>query len=714
VGQPSSVSLAIAASCALLAAVSVGRWRPIAVVMVCVSAIAAGCAWRIAAVEHSPIRPLAEERSVVTVDALVVSDPKKFGRFGTASSLLQLRARRVTSDGTTVSGSFPVLAFLRDAGTDLSVGHRLTARGRLRPSTESDVVAVLDVQQRQVTDRGAWWWNAADRVRAGVRHGVRHASPDARALVPALVDGDDSALSDRVTSEFRRAGLTHLLAVSGTNLTIVLMLALTLARGVGIGRRRLILVGFVAVVGFVLLARPEPSVLRAAAMGSIGLITVAVGGRGGVRALGAAVLALLFLDPWLSRAPGFVLSVAATAGILVAANPLASRLSRWMPHWCALAISVPLAAQFACLPAVVALSGQVSIVAVAANIAAAPLVAPATVAGLLAGLADLPHGGLAVVPGTIAGWSADGIIAAAHLAAGLSGAAVPWRGPWWLLMVVVPGLLFGLWRIANRPTVVVGLVLGLSVGMARPPQLGWPPAGWLMVSCDVGQGDATVVNAGGASAILIDAGPDPLTVDGCLRRLGVHRLPLAVVTHAHADHLAGWSGAVRGRQVGTVLRGPSGGPGRVVAAGERFRVGAVNVDVLWPPMGADQPDANDGTEMNDSSVVLRVQSRGVSFLLAGDVETEAQSAILASGAPLASDVLKFPHHGSGRQSPEFLRAVGARVAAISVGADNDYGHPAPSALRLLRQVGTGWRRTDIDGDVAVAVHDGRLRVVTHH
>ncbi|HUP98979.1 MAG TPA: ComEC/Rec2 family competence protein [Aeromicrobium sp.] len=714
VGQHSVAAVGVALVCVAAATGCVGRWRPMAVPLVCVGAIAAGCAWRLAALEHSPLRELAEERSVVVADAVVSSEPKRFSHFGSGSALVGLRVRRVTGeDAGTVGGSLPVLAVLRDAGRGLTVGDRVVASGRLRPSTESDVVAVLDVRQYAAGD-SPWWWSAANRVRAGVRHGVRHASPDARALVPALVDGEDDALGERVTEEFRRAGLTHLLAVSGTNLTIVLTLALAVARTAGVGRRRLIGVGLLAVAGFVLLARPEPSVLRAAAMGSVGLVAIAVGGPGGLRALSSAVLALLFIDPWLARSPGFILSVCATAGILVGVSPLAARLARWMPRWCALAISVPVSAQAACLPAIVALSGQVSIVAVAANIVAAPLVAPATVAGLGAGLVDLVHPGLAVLPGTIAGWCANGIVAVARVAADLAGAAVPWRGPWWLLLISVPVAYLTLWRIANRPTIVVGLALGLSVGMARPPQVGWPPDGWLMVSCDVGQGDATVVNAGPSSAILVDAGPDPLTVDGCLRRLGVHHLPLAVITHAHADHVVGWPGAVRGRDTGAVLHGPSGGPGRPVVAGERFRVGAISVDVLWPPVGASRPDADDGTAMNDSSVVLRVHSHGMWMLLAGDVEPEAQSAIVASGVPLRSAVLKFPHHGSGAQSPEFLRAVGAGVATISVGADNDYGHPAPSALQMLRQVHTEWHRTDLEGDIAITLRGGRLGVVTRH
>jgi competence protein ComEC len=720
-GATSSLAVVVAAACVLVAAVCGGRWRPVAVVVVCVGAIAGSCAWRLAMLETSPARDLAERRATVSIDAVVAADPRHFSRFGNTSSVLRLDVRRLTVPDTerTWSGHFPIVAIVPDAGADLSVGRRMQAHGRLQSSTESDIVALLHVERRSRAQAGAWWWTAADRVRAGVRHAVRHASPDARALVPALVDGDDARLRQPVRDEFRRAGLTHLLAVSGTNLTIVLMLALAVARASGLGRRRLLVVGFVAVAGFVLLARPDPSVVRAAAMGTVGLVAVAVGGRGGVRALTTAMVVLLFIDPWLARSPGFVLSVCATAGILLVANPLAARFSRWMPHWCALALAVPLAAQWACLPAVVALSGEVSMVGIAANVLAAPLVAPATIAGLVGGLLDLAHGGLALLPGTIAAWSAGGILMIAHHAAGLAGAAVPWHAPWWLLLLVLPPVGYGLWRVADRPMIVAGLAIGLSLGLVRPPQLGWPPDGWLMVACDVGQGDATVLRAGPRSAVLVDAGPDPLTVDGCLRRLHIDHLPLVVITHAHADHLAGWAGATRGRRVGQVLRGSSGGPGTSVASGDQFRVGPLRIDVLWPPgdgtaSDPKDPDRSDGTAMNNASVVLRVTTRGIALLLAGDVEPEAQDEILASGAAIDAEVLKFPHHGSGEQSPEFVGSIGARIATISVGADNEYGHPDPEAMELLREVGTAWHRTDRDGDIAIAVDDGRMRVVTRH
>jgi competence protein ComEC len=715
IGGSSAMAMAVFGACLAAGFGCAGsRWHGAVVVLACAAAVAVSCGWRNAALEASPLRPLATHRAVITAEAVVAAEPHHFQRFGSKSTLVRLDVVRASTASGSVSGHAPVLAVIRGTGDDLTMGRRLAVAGRLRPARQPDVVAALDVVRRSSRADGAWWWLAAERVRAGVRHAVSGAPPDGRALVPALVDGEDTAISERVQEEFRRAGLTHLLAVSGTNLTIVLVLVLGIARAVGVGRLAQLLVGAGAIVGFVLVARPDPSVLRAAAMGSIGLVAAVVGGRGGVRLLASAILALLFLDPWLARAPGFLLSACATAGIVLGARPLAARFSRWMPPWCALTLTVPLAAQVACLPALAVLSGQISVVGVAANLLVAPLVAPTTVLGLAGGLLDLGSTDAGRLVGIVAAGFASLIVDIAHLTAGFAGAAVPWHAPWWMLVVGFPALLIGIWRMADKPAVVCGVAIGLTIAVARPPQPGWPPSGWVAVACDVGQGDATVIRAGEGSAILVDAGPEPLSVDGCLRRLRVTALPLAVITHAHADHLAGWSGAVRGRKIGLVLHGPSGGPGEPTAAGDQFRVGPIGLEVVWPPADLGAPAATDGTAMNNSSVVLRASAHGARILLAGDVETEAQEAMLAAGAPLAADVLKFPHHGSGRQSEPFLEAVSARVATISVGADNDYGHPAALALEMLRRVSSDWRRTDVDGDIAVVVRDGRLLVVTRH
>jgi competence protein ComEC len=118
------------------------------------------------------------------------------------------------------------------------------------------------------------------------------------------------------------------------------------------------------------------------------------------------------------------------------------------------------------------------------------------------------------------------------------------------------------------------------------------------------------------------------------------------------------------------------------------------------------------SDPNNSSVVARVTAGGHRYLLTGDAESEAQDALVRAGADLRADILKVAHHGSAYQSPAFLRAVGAPVGVISVGLDNDYGHPAPALLYELKRLGMRVLRTDLDGDVAVCDRAGRLAVVT--
>ena len=142
--------------------------------------------------------------------------------------------------------------------------------------------------------------------------------------------------------------------------------------------------------------------------------------------------------------------------------------------------------------------------------------------------------------------------------------------------------------------------------------------------------------------------------------------------------------------------------------GERRQVGQLVVDVLAP----DQPFHGTRSDPNNSSVVLRVSAGGRTLLLTGDVEVEAQDALLRTGVDLRADVLKVPHHGSAYQSPAFLRAVHAGIGIISVGKDNDYGHPSPALLHELDRLGMRAERTDLDGDVAICLLAGRLSVVT--
>ena len=711
----SAVAAGVSAGAVVVAAVLWHRRRavPLLLAAVCVTAVAASCAWRIATIEQSPLVGLAQSGRLVTLEVQVNRDAQVFTQRGRESTVVGVVVRRVAATGLDLRLRDSATAFVDGRATDLVVGQRLVVQGRLAPSDRSDESVTIDVVRRGATSGVAWWWAASEHVRQGVRQAVAPLSDEPRGLVPALVDGDERGVTDGIEEDFRRSGLTHLMAVSGTNLTIVLAVTMAVARAAGARRRGLVVVGALSIVAFVLLARPEPSVVRAAAMGAVGVAALGFGSRGGLRALCWAVVVLLFVDPWLSRSPGFVLSVSATAGILGLAPVFARRLETWMPRWCALAIGVPVAAQLACTPTIAALSGEVSLVAVFANLVAAPAVAPATVAGLVGGLLSLVWLPAAQACGLVAGACASWILTVGHTAAGLDAASFEWHAPWQVLIVLVPVVTWLAVRLSSRPVLFVGVVLGLAVGVWRPPETGWPPPGWVMVSCDVGQGDATVLPVAPGEAVVIDVGEDDAPVDRCLDGLGVHTLRLLVLTHGDADHVDGWRGAVHGRRVDQVVVGTSGGPAvpgvptHTAAAGEAFAVGETSADVLWPP--ADEPPAGD---RNGVSVVLRATVRGVHLMLTGDVGEQAQQRILRSGVDVTADVLKVPHHGSADQEPRFIDAVGARIATVSAGEDNDYGHPTAALLALLRARGTQWWRTDLDGDIAVVLRDGRLHVVS--
>ncbi|HWJ08555.1 MAG TPA: ComEC/Rec2 family competence protein [Nocardioides sp.] len=704
------------------------------------AAVLAGALLRLEAVATSPLRAWADERATADLVATVVSDPRRVeGQWGDRV-VVRLRVHEVTARGESrrLGGSVVVLGDPLWAGVQL--GERVRAEGRLAPSDSPEISALLTSGRAPVRIRGPDpWWRAAGAVRAAIRDAVAHRPPAQAGLVPALVDGDDAALPADVEADFRVTGLTHLTAVSGTNLTLVVGALLLLARGVGVRGRWLAVVGLAGIAGFVLLARTEPSVLRAAAMGTVGLFAFGPDGRRrGLRALGVALVALVLVDPALSTSAGFALSVLATAGIVLLGPPLTEALARWLPRGLAEALAVPTAAQLACTPVVAVLSGQVSLVAVPANVLAGPAVGPVTVLGLLGGLVGLvlPVGGRLL--GTGAAWCVSWIVAVAHHGAGLPGAAVAWgTGPVAVLLLVVLCLAVGVllprvarhraWG-ASAVVLLLLVVLGIPGRIWSGPSFGWPPQGWVLVACDVGQGDALVVSVGSGAAVVVDAGPDPGLVDGCLGRLGVEQVPLVVLSHFHADHVDGLSGVLRGRQVdaveGTAVLDPPAGveevqevadragvPVRTASFGATRKVGTATLQVLHPDVPVPVPGAGDGSSANDASVVLLVDVDGLRLLLTGDVEPPGQAELARLLPGLDVDVLKVPHHGSRHQDERWLTSLRPEVALVSVGADNDYGHPAPQLLDDLRAAGADVHRTDEDGDIAVVAGGAGPRVV---
>ncbi|MDR3036644.1 MAG: ComEC/Rec2 family competence protein, partial [Kitasatospora sp.] len=559
------------------------------------------------------------------------------------------------------------------------------------------------------------------------------------------------------------------------------------------------LLGTVLTLAFVTVCRPDPSVLRAAATGLIGLLALATGRpRRGVPALAGAVLILILLDPYLARSYGFLLSTLATAGLLVLGPrwTAALRARRW-PHHLASAVGATAAAQAFCSPVTVLLAPRISLVGVPCNLLAEIAVAPATLLGFGAlVVAPLSKGSaefLADLAALPVGWLA----AVARRGAELPGAELAWPagsfGAILLIVVIVslawavPPLLAGR-RFRHRRTralVALAVALLLPVVLLRPPSVvrlatGWPASGWRLAMCDIGQGDMTVLPVGPGTAVVVDAGPDPKTADACLRGLGVTRVPLLLLTHFHADHAEGIPGVLRGRSVGAievttseesngerprVLRWAAAAGIPVVHAqrGERRTAGAeLAWEVLWPtsPLPAEAEGPNNSSiavlaELGPPAAPLRVA-------LLGDLEPPAQAAVLALGLLPSSlsvvrgsgdemstsmdgkggggvglarvgggvdrgvvrsgpgppgvgraDVLKVAHHGSANQDWSLMATLRPRLALISCGAGNSYGHPAPQTVAGLKALGATVVRTDRSGDIAVLGDAQSLAVATH-
>ncbi|MYS34816.1 MBL fold metallo-hydrolase [Streptomyces sp. SID4920] len=738
-----------------------------AAVLLCTAAGAASAGLHGADVRRGPVPGLARQFARVEAEITLTSDarrtfPRVRGDHSTpASLLLDAEVTLLTRpDGTAVRLRTPVLVIVPPGGATaawqrLLPSTRLRIAGRLAPPLHKGerVAAVLRPEGKappRVTGPPSLLQRTAGRLRAGLRQATDGLGPDARALLPGLVVGDTSRVTPELHDAFRATDLTHLMAVSGSNLSILLVLligppgrALRSERGglaprLGIPLRTTAVLGGGLTLAFVLVCRPEPSVLRAAACGLITLLAIGTGRRRTlIPALCAAVLLLVLYDPWLARSYGFVLSVLATGALLTLAPRWGEALRRRrVPPRLAEALAAAAAAQAVCSPVVVLLASRVSLVAVPCNLLAEVAVAPATVLGFAAlALAPvaMPVAGLLA---RVAGWPAGWIASVARTGAAFPGAEADWPGGLSgaaLLAVLTLALVPVARWMARRPWVCSAAALLLVLAVLRPAPLtrvltGWPPPGWAFAMCDVGQGDALVLAAGRGSGVVVDVGPDPRLADRCLRELGVSRIPLLLLTHFHADHVRGLPGVLRGRAVGAIQTTSLDEPpeqaafvrrtaarARVpvmrAAPGERRRIGTLDWQVLWPPgaPGAAGPVPQDP---NDASVTLFVRAGGLTLLLPGDLEPPAQQALLRSrpGLPRV-DVLKVAHHGSAHQDSALLRAVRPRFALVSVGRDNPYGHPAPRTVDALTGQGAVVLRTDRDGAIAVTGKGSGLRAV---
>ena len=565
---------------------------------------------------------------------------------------------------------------IRDAAQGGGPGRRVTWRGEV-------------VQSRTAGASGGWLGHKIVAIRAGI---IERLAPDAgrgRALLAGFLLGDTSRLEEVDVERMRRAGLSHFVAVSGSNVALFLS-ALFLAAGpLGWSSRRRAVIGLGGLAFFVLLIGPDPSVVRAATMAGLVLVARPFGLRPDIWVVIAGGVGLLLLaSPELAFSLGFQLSVAATAGVVIGAGWFAAL----RPRWVGTALGASCGAQLGVAPILLVAVGTIPLWSPVANVAAAPFVVAST------GLAGA--GALAGIDAVVAAaaMAAEVVLSIATITADLP--QIDWRG-FVVLLVLGSGAMWG--RI--RPAAVVACVLVVSVltVSAAPHTFALTSVRPAFVALDVGQGDALLLLGEGGETVLIDGGSSGLKVRDGLSRFGIRAIDLLVVSHPHHDHYGGLSDVVGSVPVRAMWYVPFPGQGNEFAAfirtasahtdistprPGRYLIGSIGLEVLGP--------LRRYASLNDQSIVMVATLGRTRILLSGDIERIAQREL----PPPPVAVLKVPHQGAATSDPRWLIDSGASVAVVSVGP-NRYGHPSPELLAELEQAGMEIRRTDLEGDVVI-------------
>jgi competence protein ComEC len=505
-----------------------------------------------------------------------------------------------------------------------------------------------------------------------------------RALLAGFLVGDTDGVDEVDEEAMRRAGLSHFTAVSGSNVALFLTVLFVAVGPLGVGPKRRAVIGLLGLPVFAAATRFEPSVLRASAMAGIGLTGRLMDvGLEVWQVLSAAVIGLMIVDPALAGNVGFQLSTAAAAGVLIGA--------RWPIHSGKIgrALAVAIGAQAAVAPLLVLHFGEVPVMSPLVNLIAAPLVALATLLGVIGVIGP-------VLVADVGAGLAGVVLFMAHVAAGWP--QVGWVGLLVALAALTLLLVLPRWRSQLALAAASAVLVLISGAGASLPDPG-------VVVLDVGQGDSILIAGGEGRVALVDGGPDPVLLVEKLRSYQVRSLELVVLTHVHADHATGLSGLVGRVPIGqvwadlephhtpaseelTAALGEAGIPVGPPEIGTVWQLGALSIRVEAPLRRYASP--------NDQSIVLTVGGPGRTMLLSGDIEQVAQAEL----AHLRADVLKVPHQGAATSDPVWLTEVGAELAVISVGP-NDFGHPADWVVKLLEESGAEVLRTDRDHDVVV-------------
>jgi competence protein ComEC len=570
-----------------------------------------------------------------------------------------------------------------------------------------------------------WWLRTRLWIHAVIG---RHLPPVSAALLEGLLIGERRQLPPSLLEDFRRAGVYHVLAISGFNVALVAGSVFLLFRLVRLPAPLAAALALATLLAFAAVVGGQPSVLRATVMGGLFLAAGLLGRESRVwNSLAAALLALLALDPGSLAEPGLQLSFAATAGLLHVGPWIRTRLTPWCPGPIASALAVSAGAQLGVTPVMLLQFGQLSPLGVGANLLVVPLAALLTTGGVLT-LAVAAASEALAHPLFQSLWLLLVLLRlVVRAAATLPGAILyvppppaPAVAAFALALILAPWVR-GRWAAAGVTVLVLGAGAG-AIAAARPDGL------VRLVVLDVGQGEAILVRAPEGPALLVDTGGGgpgrgdrgERVVVPALRRLGIHRLAALALTEGAPDHAGGLPGVLAGLPVDAVWipdgsqDAPwlepviaSGRPWTALHRGDRRWIGSVLVTVLHPPPPAAPAEGEPSDRGPAEPLVLRIDWGLFAAVLATGGGAGAEATVLRAEPPLGATVLKVGGNGSRRSSrPEFLAAVDPQLAVIPVGARNPFGHPAGAVLERLGAVGARVFRTDRDGAVDIRT-DGR-------
>ena len=728
--------------------------------------------------------------SQVSLRGVVVSDPEPRGnlaRFRLAAKQVKTKDgwQPVTGQVLITAGPSPQIVKLRQ-GILFRYGDELEISGKLSEPKSSEEFDYRDYLAKQSihslmfmpTTKLLGTGEASapmERVYSIRRHfatSISRVVPEPQASVgQAFLLGIPGGIPDDLSDAFNRSGTTHLLSVSGMHVSVVLGMAIGLAKLIGRKRRaETLLLPLTMVWAYGLLAGMAPPIQRAALMGTFYLVGTYFGRqRSGALALGLAAALIVGLDPASLWQVSFQLSFLAMAG-LVFLSPAIDAVGRywlsrllgsdnpWRPlaWWTIASIAVSAGAVIATIPLVAFYFHRFSLVSIPATMVALPAMplalATCSVAALV-GPAWQPLGQvigwLAWLPLAYTTWVVR-FFAAVPLAAidtGSFGSFFLWAYYATLTLVMAglycarnffENLKTGLGRLESPFTPLRSradwavLVVGGLAALVWVAAASVPDNNLHVTFLDVGQGDATLVQTPSGHNILIDGGPDPVPL---LEELGKRlpswnrRIDLVVLSHPHSDHVGGLPAVLERYQVKTVLQGDTphsspildewnqrladlGTKVKIAEAGQMFAAGSATLEVLNPP----QPRlAGTRSDVDNNSVVVRLSYGKTSFLSTGDTWSEGEDLLLRTGTPLASTVLKVAHHGSQTSTTKaFVKAVGPRVAVISAGLNNREGHPHKATIATLCETVTdnSILRTMWRGSIEFITNGDRLWVKT--